>query len=190
MLRAPDRMVREHFAYMVAGVGPIVPPVNLLGSGNRETIGSFFWGTLNQNNANSIKFSAAPWVEDREINTALRTRAQVISFEEIRNILGSPTLARYRHVVQAHVPAFPAVNQFQYYEGDDLSENSFRVSLGLPIRLGHTSILFHEDYRVVDKALEISRGTRQHNLLKEQKGLGNFKIRNYNDYVVQNFFAD
>jgi hypothetical protein len=191
LLRAPQRMVRECKAYMVAGWvgGPVIPPVNLLGSGNMETIGSFFWGTLNQNDANNSKFSAVPWVENKQINTALGTRAQVINFEEIRNILGAPILARYRQIVPIN-PAIPVANHFQYYEGDDLSENSFRVSLGLPIRLGHTSILFHEDYRVVNKALEISGGTKQQNLLKEQKGLGNFKIRNYNDYVIHNFFAN
>jgi hypothetical protein len=136
MLRAPVRMARECKAYML---GVAMAPVNLLGSGREETIGSYFWGNLKNNNANNRKISAVPWTEDKEINGVSRERAQVINFEDVRTILGSPSLVEFRTVV-------PLANQFQYFEGDDLSENSFRVSLGMPIRLGHTSMDFYEDY--------------------------------------------
>lgn len=171
---------------MVARRGAIIAPVNLLGSERQETVGSYFWGGLKNNTFNSIKVSAIPWVEDKEINNVSKQRAKVINFEDIRTILGAPNLAKFRTIV----PQPSHVNQFQYLEGDDLSENSFRVSLGLPIRLGHTTMDFYEDYKVIDRALEIAGGNSQNNLLNDQKGLGNLYIRNYNDYVLDRFFAD
>jgi hypothetical protein len=67
-----------------------------------------------------------------------------IDYEEMRTILGSPS-------VQFCTTYFnpPAV----YLEGDDLSENLFRLSLGLSMRFGHSYFAFFEDYQVVELAL-------------------------------------
>jgi hypothetical protein len=66
------------------------------------------------------------------------------NFEEMRTILG--------------VPYGGSVHQYTggdniYKEGDDLSENLYRVCIGSPIRFGHSRNDFYEDRKVINKVI-------------------------------------
>jgi hypothetical protein len=71
-----------------------------------------------------------------------------LDFEEIRTILGDTG------------EFFHDKCLFQFLHGDELSENAFRLSIGIPIRLGYGKFAcqpresFVEDIRLFDKALE------------------------------------
>lgn len=73
------------------------------------------------------RVSALPWRESNHVH-----------FEELRNIIGSTS----------------AVNS--YLEGDDLSENLYRLSLGQPLRFGHSNEIYRESETIVNKAKNIA----------------------------------
>lgn len=77
-----------------------------------------------------LSVSAIPWL------IAMSRQKEVVNFEEVRTILGS----------SATSPDFQ--------NGDDLSENLYRYSLGYPLRFGHrSSIAYYEDASVVRRAV-------------------------------------
>lgn len=72
------------------------------------------------------RISALPWREGEHVH-----------FEELRNIIG----------------AVEAVGN--YLEGDDLSENLYRLSIGHPLRFGHSNEIYRESEAIVNKAKDI-----------------------------------
>lgn len=66
------------------------------------------------------------------------------NYEEIRNILGVPVFVGVAN------PIVGTIN------GDDISENLYRICIGLPLRIGHVDngLSFYEDSRVVDRIIE------------------------------------
>lgn len=55
------------------------------------------------------------------------------SVEEIRDIVGVPETASF------------------FKNGDEISENEYRISCDLPLRFGHTNSNYIEDIRVIEK---------------------------------------
>jgi hypothetical protein len=97
-------------------------------------LGKYYWGT---DQSASWKISAIPWVS--KIKVPREEEMLVVNCEEIRTILGSCR----------DVPG--------YLEGDDLSENLYRLSRGGYLRFGHTLIRFYEDKDVIEKAIEVCK---------------------------------
>jgi len=76
-------------------------------------------------------------------------------------------------------------------EGDDLSENLYRMCIGNPLRFGHRTASFYEDSKVIDKIIHtvtsnqkfykiIARSTGKVGFFHQdagiRSGLGNYKI--------------
>lgn len=60
-----------------------------------------------------------------------------LDFEEMRTILGMPHNS----------------NTINYLNGDDLSENLYRVCKGLPLRFGYNGQSFYEDRKVINRVI-------------------------------------
>lgn len=90
-------------------------------------IGKYYWQNLNcLNDTQGHQISEQPWIEDG-----------YIKFEEIRTILGFHC----------------NVNDDMYVQGDDLSENLYRMCVGFPLRFGHHCQGFFEDRKVINRAI-------------------------------------
>lgn len=176
VLRHPERHSKERMAFKA-------PAISLRDTANRETIGGYFWGGIDNNNTNSWKVSATPWL-GYSINDSY------VNFEEIRTILGAPTLVQYRLVVPNN-PFHP--NPYIFLNGDDLSENKYRVSVDAKLRFGHSNQLFYEDNSVIQKVIDVSGSAGgnivnlvDYNTLDDgcrpecKIGLGNFRVGGYN----------
>lgn len=176
VLRHPERHSKERMAFKV-------PAISLRDTANRETIGGYFWGSIDNNNTNSWKVSATPWL-GYSINDSY------VNFEEIRTILGAPTLEQYRLVVPNN-PFHP--NPYIFLNGDDLSENKYRVSVDAKLRFGHSNQPFYEDNSVIQKVIDVSGSAGgnivnlvDYNALDDgcrpecKIGLGNFRVGGYN----------
>jgi hypothetical protein len=178
VLRHPQRHSEERIAF--GGT------IDLRDTLQQETIGAYFWGNnhliSDNGNANSWKVSAYPWVSYSADNA-------YVNFEEIRTILGAPTLMRYRHVV----PDTAHLNPYIFLNGDDLSENKYRTSLNTQLRFGHSGQPFYEDNAVIQRVMTVSGANinnivsiPQYNLLEERykpecrEGLGDFVSGGYN----------
>jgi len=89
-------------------------------------IGEYYWNNLDGKSSTArIDYSYFNWRNDQGYP----------SFEDIRTILGS-----YRSNVQ-------------YVNGDDLSENLYRMNTGRLIRFGHQNLMFYEDRKVVNRVI-------------------------------------
>lgn len=176
VLRHPERHSKERVAFKV-------PAISLHDTATRETIGGYFWGGIDNNNTNSWKVSATPWL-GYSINNSY------VNFEEIRTILGAPTVAQYRVVVPNN-PLHP--NPYIFLNGDDLSENKYRVSVNAKLRFGHSGQPFYEDNSVIQKVIVISGSVGgdivnlvDYNAINDECrpeckiGLGNFRVGGYN----------
>ncbi len=95
-------------------------------------IGSYYWS---QETSDKWKFSAMPWI------VANTRESFAVGFEEIRTILGSDT------------------NVANYMNGDDISENLYRLCNKQPLRFGHSSSPFYEDKNVIEKVLSVCRNS-------------------------------
>lgn len=93
----------------------------------QHCLGTYYWSELGDQ---------PEWNEERrKISETYWT-----NFEEIRTILGATN---------------PITNN-GYREGDDLSENLYRMCVGYPIRFGHSNVPFYEDVRVINKAINVT----------------------------------
>ena len=116
-----------------------------------EAIGAYYWGGLDPAWTN-MYVTEQKWSEN---------------YEEIRNILGVPIQPGIVHPVAGTI------------NGDDLSENLYRMCKGEPLRLGHAynGWDFFEDSRVVDKIINTCFIQRQnYNCINRQ---GNMTDRLY-----------
>ena len=183
ILRNPERFLKEINAY---SDGRINVAENLHVVGHYETLGSYFWGKIDNGTSDKDewKVSATPWLT----GSLAKSSKYWVSFEEIRTILGAPTEKQYRGI-QAKTAA---LNKYYYLNGDDLSENKYRVSLGTKIRFGHDVKPFYEDSMVIYRAKDVSGAKDMHlinqntgnsldqknksNAKNFKKGLGNFRI--------------
>ncbi len=176
VLRHPQRHSEERIGFKNAGGA-----ISLCDTSQRETIGAYFWGNFSDD-SDHWKISAYPWIGRSIDNT-------YVNFEEIRTILGAPTLEQYRAVVTdtSHL------NPYVFLNGDDLSENKYRASLNAKLRFGHSNQPFYEDKTVIRRVMTISRATESNiidltcynNLDNGYKpeckiGLGNFHVGGYN----------
>ena len=93
----------------------------------RIPIGQYFWRHQIAVNNNRWKVSALPWIDSEG--------GWHVHFEEIRNILGVKK------------------NISDYMEGDDLSENLYRISIGQPIRFGHSEYAYYEDKDIIQDVI-------------------------------------
>jgi len=177
VLRHPERHSKERVAFKTSRA------ISLRDTTIYETIGGYFWYGIDDNNTTSWKVSAIPWIGHSD-------NSSYVNFEEIRTILGAPTFIRYRAVVP-NAPYHP--NPYMFLNGDDLSENKYRVSVNAKLRFGHASQPFYEDDSVIQKVIDVS-GANANNLINlvdynalgdesrpECKiGLGNFRVGGYN----------
>lgn len=125
-------------------------------------LGSYYWSGLDNCvtkwNADRRRISESHWG----------------NFEEMRTILG--------------VPYGGTVHQYNTYrEGDDLSENLYRICIGSPIRFGYGNEGFYEDRKVINKVLNAVNESHTFyiknytspsfifNALGRRNGLGNCK---------------
>jgi hypothetical protein len=90
----------------------------------RIFIGKYFWRHQIAANDSRWKVSALPWIDSEG--------GWHVHFEEIRNILG----------VTKNIGN-------DYMEGDDLSENLYRISIDQPIRFGHSEYAYYEDESII-----------------------------------------
>ncbi|MBQ7673261.1 MAG: hypothetical protein IJT36_01870 [Alphaproteobacteria bacterium] len=177
VLRHPERHSKERVAFKAHQA------ISLHDNAIYETIGGYFWNGIDNNNTNSWKVSAIPWVGYSDNDS-------YVNFEEIRTILGVPTLKQYRETVP-NVPHH--LNPYVFLNGDDLSENKYRVSVNAKLRFGHSNQPFYEDNSVIQKFINISVATVynivnlvEYNALYEKSrpeckiGLGNFRVGGYN----------
>ncbi|MCR5224725.1 MAG: hypothetical protein K6C34_01455 [Alphaproteobacteria bacterium] len=130
-------------------------------------IGQFYWRKMN-----SAKLFANMVVSESVWSMNLPQLGSRVLFEDIRTILGVP-------------------NNFKpYLEGDDLSENLYRMCTANPLRFGYGNSSFYEDHTVIDKVIEsvtshknfynpIGRTTGKVNFSftndANQQGIGNFR---------------
>ena len=94
-------------------------------------IGQYYWKNLNYrlhnlHAWNGMDVSANPWIDDG-----------ILRFEEIRTILGFPS---------------DSVDD-NYLQGDDLSENLYRMCVGFPLRFGYGYQGFYEDVKVINRVI-------------------------------------
>jgi hypothetical protein len=140
-LRFPDRYERErtNAEYTLCGE-------TLRGGGNYHSLGTFYWFALAGNDSRE-KESWFYWKGSDQI------RRIFPSFEEIRTILGAPSVTLFSEVTGAPQSIF---SSYKYFNGDELSENCYLAETGLPIRLSHEPAVFVEDWNVVDRALRVT----------------------------------
>jgi hypothetical protein len=151
-LRDNSRYAQERAAYCTRDGTTKQNTYETLRGQTRETIGSYYWAGL-EGDSNMENESTYVW------DAHLTATGNKPNFEEIRTELGSPDMTEYRRIV----PVPPdTVERYQCYEGDDMSENRYLASCGLPIRMSHTTAVFAEDRRVVLRALKSATG-RTHN---------------------------
>ena len=183
LLRCPNRFNLE--------AGGYDKQIKLHDSTDQKTLGAYFWGGIASGFDDNWKVSATPWVDHIFDKGHLVVRSYV-NFEEIRTILGAPTETQYYHNNIASDNPTNNTEGYIYLNGDALSENKYRVSLGAKIRFGHSTQPFYEDKKVIARVILISggannlvdlatynqldRGSRPENKI----GLGNFRIGGYN----------
>lgn len=81
------------------------------------------------------QISAMPWIVANDGSSF------AVGFEEVRTILGSHTTVT------------------DYINGDDISENLYRLCDDQPLRFGHSSSPFYEDKNVIEKVLSVCRNS-------------------------------
>jgi hypothetical protein len=98
-------------------------------------LGRYYYGGMREglfhNESESIT-SAKTW--GKKLNFR---KDPAIEFEEMRTIVGVPRLSEF------------------YFEGDDISENLYRMCIGKDLRFGHIPLEYYEDERVVAKAISV-----------------------------------
>ncbi len=144
-MRYPDRYEYEFNAYKMgihindtnfvsAGLPYAVSAISSVVPTTVGALGIYYWGVIG--GWINIDISESKWhaLKSDGINNELRP-----DFEEIRNILGLKNVGLPPGLV--------------FYNGDDLSENLYRMCVGLPLRFGYGADEYYEDSRVIDKVL-------------------------------------
>jgi hypothetical protein len=141
-LRYPERYMNERNDYNRGlDIEGLQTAVNIIGLANipqlaaTAALGVHYWGGLGGWHNKGI--SEENWQITRDDGA---NREQRVHFEELRNILGVE-----RGVV---LPLGGAV-----FHGDDLSENLYRMCIGMPLRFGYVADEYYEDSRVIDKVV-------------------------------------
>ena len=98
---------------------------------SNTAIGRYYWQDVLSGNTGEMSISESVW-KDRNNHT---------NFTEIRNILGT----------DMSIKATTGNNEYDYIEGDDLCENSYRRCMKYPFSFGYSYKAFCEDSRVVDR---------------------------------------
>lgn len=89
-----------------------------------------------------------------------------IDFEEIRNILGVSDVAAIAGTIS----------------GDDLSENLYRMCIGVPLRLGYSDRTYYEDNLVINRVVESCTSYREYyNCIPKALGEVDFAHGNNNN---------
>jgi len=182
-LRQPERFNQESAGYPIVFEEGLERLINLHETNINETLGGYFWGNLDgANSQDRWKVSAIPWLHESRNHKIFW-----VNFEEIRAILGAPTEEQYRAKV---IKNEYHEDHYYYLNGDDLSENKYRVSLKKKIRFGHGDQAFYEDKNVIELVKAVS-GADNENLIDQnldqknennsREGLGNFLINVYNE---------
>jgi hypothetical protein len=168
-LRHTDRYRKERSGYCYR-INNVYFFEKLVSGRTKGTLGKYYWAGCDGLSTTREEITACCWL-GRTLQGATFPH-----FEEIRTILGAPT-----------AQLFPG---YIFFNGDEISENTYLVSKNLPIRFGHANEVFFEDSVVIQKALATSGGSAlnlidQHTLdrMREDKkpsstfmtqGLGNF----------------
>lgn len=153
-LRNPARYGTE-----VGGADMHAPRALSLANTDPDTVADYFWDVLDNNPAPGQppaamghqvwKASMLPWIK-------VNGSEVCVNLEEIRTILGLPWDAEAEDFLRTS----------SFLEGDELSENLFRMELGLPLRFGHRHATsapdqggdlqyFQEDARVIQKLIDV-----------------------------------
>ena len=126
-----------------------------------SNMGKYYWNDFIDNKNDSEEYITG--VQWRGSMTGKRPACP----EEIRNILGMP------------------LESSNFENGDDLSENTYRKELNLPLRFGHRNIGFIESEEAIKKVLSnignnyiINSNKIAGNLSEFSKGLGNSLCHN------------
>jgi hypothetical protein len=144
-LRYPDRYEDEYNRYQIgihidgtnfAAMGlPGNPAIRAgIALTTVAALGIYYWRVIG--GWANMNISEAKWYAWKTGGAAQEQRPD---FEEIRNILG---------LENRHLP--PGLI---FYNGDDLSENLYRMSIGVPLRFGYGAEEYYEDGRVIDEVL-------------------------------------
>lgn len=102
-------------------------------------LGKYYWGGLNScaNEWRGRLVSEQPWLAF----SVIFGPADYVNFEELRTVLG----VTYRGSIDQY--------QQNYLQGDDLSENLYRMCIGIPLRFGYGRDCFYEDTKVIDRVV-------------------------------------
>jgi hypothetical protein len=104
---------------------------------NNTIISQYYW--------HGIDCCLLAWNAGNENNYAHIWSSSVpahLDFEEMRTVLGMPYNS----------------NTANYLNGDDLSENLYRMCRGLPLRFGYIGQSFYEDRKVIDRVVNACFG--------------------------------
>jgi hypothetical protein len=102
-----------------------------------HVLGEYYWGNLG--GWGNIDISEAKWQILIDNGAGIVERR--VDFEELRNILGVGDAAM--------LGALGGV----FYNGDDLSENLYRICISMPLRFGYVLSEYYEDSRVIDRVI-------------------------------------
>jgi hypothetical protein len=99
-------------------------------------LGRYYWHGLNRcvTEWSGRVISEEPWRAN-----CIFGPTNYVTFEEIRTVLGAPYLGSIENYPQ------------NYIQGDDLSENLYRMCVGLPLRFGYALQTFYEDVKVINR---------------------------------------
>jgi hypothetical protein len=154
LLKRPDRYRRERAGYATK-YGGNIHYQTLVSGIMRGTLGKYFWHGLTITPKREAATTSC-W------SALAQDGRNFPHFEEIRTIIGAPTLTEYRNLSST------AAAGYEYFNGDDISANKYLVSKGLPICFGHTRVVFFEDDAVIQRALTTSGGNAAQNLVDQR----------------------
>jgi hypothetical protein len=166
-LRYPDRYYNEKNYYQIGlHIDGTNMPVNLglplpVGAPPVAAIlGRYYWGILG--GWGNMVGSERLWYYSARNAAATESRPD---FEEMRNILGIKNIGLPVGLV--------------FYNGDDLSENLYRMSVGQPLRFGYVLAEYYEDSRVIDVIISICNFWKEHyNFSPRRMKRANFEYTN------------
>lgn len=137
-------------------------------------LGIYYWNGLLAAGDPRLAVSEKAWKSPLPIGGAMVYR---VSFEEMRNILG--------------VPINGIANRLN---GDEISENLYRMCIGEPLRYGYwqspsQSSTCYEDSRVIDRVVESCTAYKEHyNCIPISLGKVDYEWRNAsNEHGLGNF---
>ncbi|MDR2067760.1 MAG: hypothetical protein LBP41_02105 [Holosporaceae bacterium] len=96
-------------------------------------LGKYYWSALN--------CRLIGWTGQVISGEKWENRDNILDFEEMRTVLGVPYLGSIENYAQ------------NYKEGDDLSENLYKMCIGAPLRFGYDNLGFYEDRKVINRVI-------------------------------------